>query len=96
MNYDDIRGILRYVPQFRGQTFVVAANPKFELLATNIATIALMAFSSLGVVQALAQRQAIQCACLGTVLKLPMSTITLVEDVGMAAMAAAMLLAAPH
>lgn len=23
MNYDDIRGILRYVPQFRGQTFVV-------------------------------------------------------------------------
>lgn len=69
---------------------------RFELLATNIATIALMAFSSLGVVQALAQRQAIQCACLGTVLKLPMSTITLVEDVGMAAMAAAMLAAAPH
>ncbi|MFN0219412.1 MAG: heavy-metal-associated domain-containing protein [Hyphomicrobium sp.] len=60
---------------------------------TNIATIALMSFSSLGVLNALSQKRSIQCACLGTVLKLPMSTITLVEDLGMAAMAAAMLLA---
>ena len=26
MKYDDIRGILRYVPQFRGQTFVVLVD----------------------------------------------------------------------
>ena len=33
----------------------------------------------------------IRCACLGTALNLPMTTITLVEDLGMAAMAAVML-----
>ncbi len=56
-------------------------------LQTNIAAILLMGFSSLGVISALQRRQQIRCACLGTVLKLPMSTITLVEDLGMVAMA---------
>lgn len=60
--------------------------------ATNVATVLLMGFSSLGVLAALRKKQQIQCACLGTVLKLPMSTITLVEDIGMAGMAALMLL----
>ncbi len=63
---------------------------------TQLATIALMGFSSLGVLDALRQNRKIQCACLGTVLKLPMSTITLVEDVAMVVMAAAMLLASGH
>lgn len=59
--------------------------------ATNVATIVLMGFSSLGVLDAVRQKRAIPCACLGTVLKLPMSTITLVEDVGMVVMAGLML-----
>lgn len=63
--------------------------------ATNVATLLLMGFSSFGVIAALANKRRIVCACLGTVLKLPMSTVTLVEDLGMAIMAAAMLLA-PH
>ena len=54
---------------------------------TDIATIALMGFSSIGVMQALARKQQIRCACLGTVLNVPMSTITLVEDLAMVAMA---------
>ena len=37
----------------------------------------------------------IQCACLGAVFKLPMSTVTIVEDVGMVAMAAWMLAVIP-
>lgn len=56
--------------------------------ATNLATFVLMAFSSLGVMGALRSGRKIQCACLGTVLKLPMSTVTLVEDLAMVAMAA--------
>ncbi len=60
-------------------------------MATLIATIVLMAFSSLGVIAALRDKRAIRCACLGTTLNLPMSTVTLVEDLGMVAMAAAML-----
>ena len=56
-------------------------------IATDIATIALMGISSLGVIRALANKQQIRCACLGTVLNVPMSTITLVEDLAMVAMA---------
>lgn len=64
--------------------------------ATNIATLVLMGFSSFGVIAALANKQRIVCACLGTVLKLPMSTVTLVEDLGMAIMAAVMLVSGSH
>jgi hypothetical protein len=43
------------------------------------------------VLKALLDKRAIRCACLGTALNLPMTTITLIEDLGMAAMAAVML-----
>jgi cation transport ATPase len=69
---------------------------RFEPTVTHIATIALMGYSSLGVISALSKKQRIPCACLGTVLKLPMSTITLVEDLGMVAMAAVGLWAGVH
>jgi hypothetical protein len=36
-------------------------------------------------------KQTIRCACLGSVFNLPMSTVTIVEDVGMVLMAAWML-----
>ncbi len=64
---------------------------RFELITALWFSIALMSFSSLGVIQALSKKQKIRCACLGTVLNLPMSTITLVEDLGMVAMAILML-----
>jgi hypothetical protein len=51
-----------------------------------------MLLGGVGVLKALLKKQAIRCACLGTTLNLPMTTITLVEDLGMAAMAAIMLL----
>ena len=54
-------------------------------------SIVLMGFSSLGVIKALSEKRKIRCACLGTVLNLPMSTITLVEDLGMVAMSILML-----
>jgi copper chaperone CopZ len=65
---------------------------RWNLPLTNLATILLMGFSSLGVIQALSKKQAIRCACLGTVLNVPMSTITLVEDLAMVGMAALALL----
>lgn len=55
-------------------------------------SIVLMGFSSFGVIQALTEKRKIRCACLGTVLSLPMSTITLVEDLGMMAMSVFMLM----
>ena len=63
----------------------------WQLQIANVATILLMGFGSLGVLRALMRRQTIRCACLGTVLNLPMSTVTLVEDGAMVAMAIAML-----
>jgi len=70
------------------QTAVQALAPA----ATHIAAILLMGGSSLAVMAALQRRQQIRCACLGSVLKLSMSTITLGEALGMAAMAAMALL----
>lgn len=64
---------------------------KIQLISALWFSIILMGFSSLGVIQALSKKQKIRCACLGTVLNLPMSTITLVEDLGMVAMSIFML-----
>ena len=58
-------------------------------LPTNIITVVVMTISSIGVAKALARGSHFQCACLGVLVKLPMSTITLIEDVGMGLMALA-------
>ncbi|MBI1327510.1 MAG: heavy-metal-associated domain-containing protein [Alphaproteobacteria bacterium] len=56
-------------------------------------TIIVMGFSSLGVIKAVIfEKKKIRCACLGTVLNLPMSSITIIEDLGMVLMAVLMLL----
>ena len=52
----------------------------------------MFSFGSVGVCRALLSKRAIRCACLGTALNLPMTTVTLVEDVGMALMAAMLVL----
>jgi cation transport ATPase len=62
--------------------------------ATNLATLILMLVGAAGVLKSLLARQAIRCACLGTALNLPMTKVTLVEDLAMAAMAAVMLVTA--
>lgn len=56
------------------------------------ATIILMLFGAIGVLLALKKGLDLECACMGTVLKVPLSTVALLEDFGMAAMAMAMLL----
>jgi copper chaperone CopZ len=60
---------------------------------THWVTIVVMGFSAIGVIRAVVNKQAIRCACLGSVFNLPMSTVTIVEDVGMVLMAAWMLAA---
>jgi hypothetical protein len=62
-------------------------------VATNIVTLAIMSVGMVGVAQALVQRRQIQCACLGSTHNLPMSRVTLIEDVLMAGMAVVMLVA---
>ena len=70
-----------------GTACLLNLNP----IATNVATLVLMLVGAVGVIKALLDKRAIRCACLGTALNLPMTTITLIEDLGMAMMAALML-----
>ena len=72
-----------------GLGLAYAANWNPEL--THGTTLVLMLVSAGGVIQSNLQKKAIRCACLGTVFNLPMSTVTVVEDLSMAAMAAWML-----
>lgn len=58
----------------------------------HVATFLLMSVSGLGVWRALRKGRKIQCACLGTFFKLPMTVISLLEDVLMALMALVCLL----
>lgn len=71
-----------------GIAYLTAFNP----FITNVATIAVMGFSSIGVIQSVLNKQKIRCACLGAVFNLPMSTVTIIEDLLMVSMAAATLL----
>lgn len=71
-----------------GIAYLLAWQPTL----TNWLTLIIMAFSSLGVIRAVANKQKIRCACLGAVFNLPMSTVTIIEDLLMALMALWMLI----
>ncbi len=60
--------------------------------ARDWTTLAIMAVSSIGVAGEIRKRSGIHCACLGNVIKLPLSTVSLVEDVGMGLMAILMVI----
>ena len=59
------------------------------------ATVLVLSFSALGVVRSLVKGLDLQCACMGNILKVPLSIVALTEDLGMAAMAAVMWLRLP-
>lgn len=65
----------------------------WHLMALNVITFILMVVSAVGVSRALARGRDIMCACLGTVFKIPMTYVTLVEDLLMAIIALFMLIA---
>lgn len=71
-----------------GILFILKAFPLF----TNTVTFIVMTISSIGVIQSIMQKRKIQCACLGTVFNLPMSTITVIEDLLMVFMSGVMLI----
>lgn len=80
-----------YVYPFIELLLGLAYLVNFEPQATNIATIVVMGFSSIGVIMSVLNKKKIRCACLGAVFNLPMSTVTIIEDLLMVGMAVAML-----
>ncbi|NNK81165.1 MAG: heavy-metal-associated domain-containing protein [Flavobacteriales bacterium] len=69
----------------------IAYLTSFQMRWTLIATVIVMGISSIGVIRAVLDKQKIKCACLGTGFNLPMSTVTIIEDLGMVAMSVIML-----
>lgn len=74
-----------------GLGFMYAANllPTFR----DVFTFTIMSVGAWGVYKSIPKGETIRCACLGNIIKLPLSTVTLVEDVTMALMALVMLVA---
>lgn len=71
-----------------GLSFALNLSP----VVVNWVTLIVMTISILGVLESVLNKKKIQCACLGAVFNLPMSTVTIVEDAIMIAMSAAMLI----
>lgn len=71
-----------------GIAFLTGFNP----VVTNAVTFVVMTVSIVGVLQAVFNKRKIKCACLGEVFNLPMSTITIIEDLLMIGMSGTMLL----
>jgi copper chaperone CopZ len=64
----------------------------FQPMITSIITFVVMGMSIIGVLQSVLNKKKIQCACLGAVFNLPMSTVTIIEDALMIGMSGAMIL----
>jgi hypothetical protein len=61
-------------------------------VVTYIVTIIIFSFGALGVLDSLRRGLDLGCPCMGSVLKVPLSTVSLVENIGMSLMALAMLI----
>lgn len=61
-------------------------------LPRDIFTVIIMGLGAIGVSSAISKKERIQCACLGNIIRLPLTTVSLVEDLLMVAMAIIMIL----
>jgi len=80
-----------YVYAFLELSLGIANVIDFNPFVTNITTVVVMSISIIGVLQTVLNKKKIQCACLGAVFNLPMSTVTIIEDGLMIAMSVATL-----
>ncbi|XMO87484.1 MauE/DoxX family redox-associated membrane protein [Algibacter sp. AS12] len=65
---------------------------RIEILFALIITLVVLGITTIGVTKTLLDKKSIQCACLGTALKLPMTKATFIENSIMIVMAVIMLL----
>jgi hypothetical protein len=81
-----------YTYPFLELTLGICYLMRFQLIIASWVTLLLMIISSIGVAHELAQKKQIVCACLGAVFKIPMTYVTLAEDIIMGTMAFIMLI----
>ncbi|MEK9612911.1 MAG: heavy-metal-associated domain-containing protein [Flavobacteriaceae bacterium] len=65
---------------------------EWQLQLTLVVTLVLLSLTAYGVLRALLKKSTIECACLGTALKLPMTEATLIENSIMIVMASILLM----
>jgi len=65
---------------------------RFQINIALIVTLIILGITTVGVIKTLLDKKSIQCACLGTALKLPMTEATFIENSIMIVMATIMLL----
>ena len=80
--------VYAFVELALGTAYLVNFNPLF----TSLVTFGIMSISIIGVLQSVLNKRKIQCACLGAVFNLPMSTVTIIEDALMIGMSGIMIL----
>ena len=80
-----------YIYAFLELGLGIAFALNFEPVVTNAVTAIVMLVSLIGVLESVLNKKKIQCACLGAVFNLPMSTVTIIEDGLMIIMSIAML-----
>ena len=64
---------------------------RFEVKIALVITLIVLGLTTIGVAKTLLDKKSIRCACLGTVLKLPMTEATFIENIIMIVMAIIML-----
>lgn len=72
-------------------TLGICLLARVQISVVLIVTILILGVTTIGVLRSLLSKQTIQCACLGTVLKLPMTQATFIENAIMIIMATVLL-----
>jgi cation transport ATPase len=80
--------VYAFIELFLGIAFLLRIYP----LLVNSVAFGVMSISIIGVLQSVFNKRKIQCACLGAVFNLPMSTVTIMEDALMIVMSGMMII----
>lgn len=81
-----------YIYAFTELGLGIAYLINLQPILTNTITLVIMSVSIISVLQSVLNKRRIQCACLGAIFNLPMSTVTIIEDALMIVMSAGMML----
>jgi uncharacterized protein (DUF305 family) len=79
--------IYPFIELFLGVLFLL----KIDSIVLNVFTLAVTLVSSLGVAQSILRKQKVYCVCLGNILKVPLSTVSLFENLLMSLMSILMI-----
>jgi hypothetical protein len=86
-HWDTYGYLYPFIELFFGLSMIVS----FQQTPILLVEFFVMTFSGIGVAIKLLKKQQFQCACLGTFLKIPLTKVTILEDFGMAFLAAVVL-----